>query len=285
MHLIRPLILVALVASAAPARAESQAVTVLQNDGFVPGGNAGFRIGKQAGETIAARLSTGGGPAGLIGVQVMFGGGTAGTSHPVTVKIWDDTAETIEPGPELFSMETSLISSGAIQMISLAGVGVPDRFRVGIVLHEDAFPTIAEDLDGTIDVDRNLTNLANVSTGGTEWGSSRNSGASGDWIIRAMVLLGGGGGGGGGGSGGGDGGACFGVVCPAGQFCSSTTQSCTFECVTEDDCGGAFCNGNGQCVGEGAGCCQTGAGGGAAAACLGLGVLAVLLPGLRRRRR
>jgi hypothetical protein len=95
----------------------------------------------------------------------------------------------------------------------------------------------------------------------------------------------GGGGGGGGGGDGGSGGACFGVVCPSGQFCNTTTRSCTFECITRDDCGGAFCNGNGQCVGEGAGCCQTGAGGGAAAACLGLGVLAIVLRGVRRRRR
>ncbi len=276
MRLIRPLIVVTLVAAVAPAGAESLPVSVVQNDGYL-GGPATFPTSFQTGDIIAVRLDV---PSfgSFLGVELLFGGTLAPGPHPVTIKVWDDTAGTLEPGPELLSTDESLVASESLQSLFLSSIGVPDRIRVGIVLRATSPPMIGHDTDGTIAADRNFTFRA-----GDGWRPPPAGGATGDWILRAMFVGGGGVGGGGGSDGGvGSGGACFGVDCPAGQFCDTAARSCTFECVSRADCGGALCNANGQCVGEGAGCCQAGGGRGGAAAGLALGVLAAVL---RRRRR
>jgi MYXO-CTERM domain-containing protein len=268
--------LVALVASPRAARAESAPIVIVRNDDH-NGGPAAFPTGFGPGDIIAARLDTGGSFGRLEDIRILFGGpGTFGL-HPVTIKIWEDSAETLEPGPELFSMDTSLLATDALQVIPVfAGMGLSNKFRVGIVLQESAPPMVGHDIDGTLLSDKNF-----VMRAGGVWQRSQQSGATGDWIIQAQIqpfnvpdpgpgpgpIT-----------------VCGGVSCPPGQFCDTQTRTCTFECVTEDDCGGAFCNRFGQCVGEGTGCCQTGDGGpaGYAAAGLGLGVLALLL---RRRRQ
>ncbi|HWO20664.1 MAG TPA: MYXO-CTERM sorting domain-containing protein [Kofleriaceae bacterium] len=271
--------LVALVAAPGAARAESPPTTVIRNDGH-NGGPAAFPTGFAAGDIIAARLDTGTDFAQLEDIQVLFGGpGTFGI-HPVTIKIWEDFAETVEPGPEIFSLDTSLVATDGLQVISVfTGMSLPSKFRVGFVLHESAPPMVGHDLDGTLASDENFVMRAGAGGG---WQRSQQAGASGDWIIQARIqafnLPGPGPGPGP------DPVSCGGVTCPPGQFCDRTASICTFECVTEDDCGGAFCNRFGQCVGEGSGCCQTGGGSSAgyAATGLGLGVLALLV---RRRRQ
>jgi hypothetical protein len=274
MRLVPLLVLAGLTGLSTPAGAESPPTTVLQNDSFTGGNSAGLVLSFDAGNIIASRFTAPGTGSALIQVIVAFGGGGGGPAQvPVTLKVWDDTAQTDAPGAELYSSPEMLMNPATpqLQFISLAGVGVPDRFRVGIVLSSAAPPMIGHDTDG-------ISNTANnfVFRTGTGWTKSQSNGIPGDWIIRANVF---GGSGGGGGTG-----ACFGVDCPAGQFCDDATQQCTFECRTDNDCGGALCNSNGQCVGEGGvGCCQagTGAGGQIAAGGLALGVLALLL---RRRR-
>jgi MYXO-CTERM domain-containing protein len=287
MQLARPLLLAALVAvasaalaaGAAPAHAESPSSVVIRNDSHI-GGAAVFPTGFAAGDIIAARLDLGSDFGELEGLELLFGGpGTFGL-HPVTIKIWDDTAETLEPGFELFHMDTTLLASETVQSIQLfTGTFLPRTFRVGIILHESTPPMLAQDNDGANNSDLNLMKR------GTGWQRAQLGGVTGDFILRARVRLFGPGPGPDPDPGPGPGGICSGgLPCPAGQFCEPETRSCTFECVTEDDCGGAFCNRFGQCVGEG-GCCQTGGGGGGgryAAIGLGLGVLALLL---RRRRR
>jgi len=273
MRLVRLIVIAGLLGLSTPAGAESAPSSIAQNDGFF-GGAVGIPAGLQAGDIVAARLSSFFGNGAIIEVMVVLGGGTGSGPLPITLKVWDDTAQTDEPGAELFSSQESLFSTTTpgFQSIFLAGVGVPTQFRVGIVLGADPPPTIAHDTDGTIAADNNFT--FHPATG---WRKSQADGVTGDWIIRA-TLAGGGGGGGSGGIG-----SCFGVDCPAGQFCDDALRTCTFECRTENDCGGAFCNRNGQCVGEGGvGCCQTGGGPGQAASVLALGVLALVL---RRRRR
>jgi MYXO-CTERM domain-containing protein len=125
------------------------------------------------------------------------------------------------------------------------------------------------------------------------WFRSSTLGLQGDWIIRAFVN----------GSGPGPtdagpdagpnvtpdapmtGNQCSGnAQCPQGQFCDLAQGACTFECRTDDDCGGGNCNSLGQCVGGGTssgGCCRADGGGGSTGALLGLGLLLVW----RRRRR
>lgn len=46
------------------------------------------------------------------------------------------------------------------------------------------------------------------------------------------------------------------TACPDGQFCDANV--CTFECRTNDDCGGDTCSPRGQCLAtDGGGCCNT----------------------------
>lgn len=285
MHLARYLTVAALaaaalavlVASPQAARAESPPSAVIRNDNH-NGGPAAFPTGFGPGDIIAARLDTGTDFAQLEDIQVLFGGpGTFGI-HPVTIKIWEDFAETVEPGAEIFSLDTSLLAADALQVISVfTGMSLPSKFRVGIVLAESAPPMIGHDLDSTLASDENFVMRAGAGGG---WQRSQQAGATGDWIIQARIQtfnlpmpgpgpspV-----------------TCGGVACPPGQFCDPMARICTFECATNDDCGGAFCNRFGQCVGEGSGCCQTGSGGSAgyAATSLGVGVLALLV---RRRRR
>ena len=283
MHLARPPLLAALVApavlvaAAALAHAETPPSLVVRNDSY-DGGPAVFPTGFAAGDIIAARIDTGSDLGQLESLELLFGGpGTLGL-HPVTIKVWGDFDETLEPGVELFSMDTAVLASDFVQSIPLFTETFRARtFRVGIVLHEGPPPMLAHDLDGTNNSDLNL-----MKRGAAGWQRAQLGGVTGDWILRARVRVIGPGGGGGGG-----GGICSGLPCPSGQFCDEATGSCTLECETEDDCGGAFCNRFGQCVGENAGCCQTGGGGraGHAAAGLGLGVLALLLRRRRARRR
>ncbi len=273
MRLIHLLIAAALVASAAPAHAESPPTKWFQNHND---GAPAFPAGFAAGDVIAARLDLH--TFGLLeAIEVLFGGTADPGMHPVTFKVWDDTAGTLEPGAELLSVDDELFSSSNLfQGPRLSGTPVPDRIRVGVVLRGMSTLTVGHDTDGTITPDHNFTFRA-----GDGWQPSQ---ATGDWILRALVLVGGGGGGGGGSPDGGvgsGGSSCFGVDCPRGQFCDQASRSCTFECQSRDDCGGALCNASGQCVGEGAGCCQTGGGRGGPAAGLALFVLALVL---RRRR-
>lgn len=259
---------------AGPARAESAPSQVVQNDGYFGGPEVAFPSGLKKGDAVAARLTGFGGNTAVIQVTVVFGGGgPASTQVPVTLKIWDDTSLTDAPGPELFSSSEVLVNTATptFQILPLAGVGVGERFRVGFVLGADAPPMVGHDADGNMQPGVNFTFRPT-----TGWSRSQADGVTGDWIIRATLASGGNGGGGSNG-----GGACFGVDCPAGQFCDTASRACTFECRTADDCGGAFCNSNGQCVGEGGGCCETGGGGAPAAGMLALGVLALVL---RRRR-
>jgi hypothetical protein len=277
---MRPVLLIALAALLASgvARAESPPFAVAQNDSFVTG-TPRFQGDFQAGDIIAARLTAPPGFGAVLDVGVSFGGDLNGQPVPVTIKIWDDTAETLEPGPELFQAEMTVFPDSQVQTVSLVGVGVPERFRVGLFLHQSTPPVVGQDTDGTIDADRNLVRRAPFG-----WQRSQASGATGDWIIRARLAGGGGTGSGGGSGGSGDPAFCFGQRCPTGQFCDDQSRSCTFECVTKDDCGGAFCNRFGQCVGENAGCCQTGARPAYESVLLALGVLGLLLV-LRRPRR
>ncbi|HWU89587.1 MAG TPA: hypothetical protein VN253_20135, partial [Kofleriaceae bacterium] len=198
MRLVASLLLAGLVTAPGAARGESPTPTIVQNDGFFSGQPVVFPSGLKAGDAVATRLVTPGfGGGAVIEVMVVFGGTASGTV-PVTLKIWDDSAQTDEPGMELLSRPELLVSTAAptLQRISLAGVEVPNRFRVGIVLGADALPTVGQDTDGTIAADNNFAFRP-----ATGWHKSAADGVTGDWIIRANLarVVGGGGSGSGGG--------------------------------------------------------------------------------------
>lgn len=157
---------------------------ILQLDGWSSGQVAVFQGGFENGETAAVRLApTGPCPCQVDEVRFLFGG--AGTTHDVTIRIWDDSALTDTPGAELHSVTIPVTGTNDfMQSVDLraAGVMVNGPFRVGLEFSHDGYPSVARDADNTIDFVSNFIRLA-----GGSWFQSWLLGLTGDWIIRAVV--------------------------------------------------------------------------------------------------
>lgn len=230
----------------------------LKNDGFVDGANVGFQQGFASGEMGASRFTPPMPGVLLQKVQFLFGGGTT-TPQDIKLHVWDDAAETTDPGAELFSGDYTLVpADDQLQEIDITaeGVTVTGTFRVGIEFTHVGLPSIARDDDTTIAVDKNFI----FAQGGLGWAPSADLGLTGDWVIRAIVEGEGGNGGSGPGStsttgsgpSGGGGfyyGECFGNDdCDVGTYCS-VIGACTFDCRNDTDCdAGDRCNSLGRCV-------------------------------------
>jgi len=223
----------------------------LKNDGFSSGGQGAFEGGFVTGEAAASRFVAP--SAGLYLQKVVFlcGGSTA--TKVVSVRVWDDTAGTDDPGTQLTVNQFQITGSDSgFQVADISGQNIvlPAQFRVGIEFTYDGLPSAARDNDGTIAADRNFIHAKS----GTSyvWIRSATAGLTGDWILRAQVsdtsspttdagvML----------DAATTGGACAGnAQCPTGQYCDLTAMTCTYDCRTEADCGGRTCNSLGQCVG------------------------------------
>ena len=291
----------AVIAAAWSTAAPAHAQLTLQNDGFTSG-TAGVQLGFVAGEIGASRFVAPSAGRTLQQVVLFFGGATS--TQTVTLLVWDDTAGSVAPGAVLYSGDFQVTGSDSnLSALDLTGMNVvvPAQFRVGIEFQHNGAPSIARDADG-------LTPNRNFLYGdiglGTNWYAAESALIPGDWIIRAIVSDGGTPGPDAGTTGpdagttgpdagttGPDAGTtgCNGnAECPVGQFCDTQVHSCTFECRTNDDCGGATCNSLGQCLaadGDSGGCCSTGTTttGGMLGA-LGLAGAVGLLVTRRRRR-
>jgi hypothetical protein len=169
-----------LMSPAITARAQD---TTLQNDGYASGQNAAFQSGFAAGEMGAVRLS----PVGTFSRQLkevlfLFGGAPGQTQ--IMLRIYDDSAETTNPGTELFS-HTYLInaSNSALQSIDLTAESlvINGPIRIGIEMVDGGLPSIARDDDGTINASLNFIYSQ------PSWVESNTYGVTGDWIIRAVV--------------------------------------------------------------------------------------------------
>lgn len=158
----------------------------VRNDGFDPGDSAAFQGGFGAGEIAAASLVTPCAPANLNAVRLLYGG--ADGTRTVTIVIYDDTAATTLPGAPLDAVDVQLTrNDSTLADIDLAdrSIALPARFRVGIQFKDDALPSIARDLDGTIDDAKNFVRLNDGGSG--QWVRSDDIGIHTDWIIRAVV--------------------------------------------------------------------------------------------------
>jgi hypothetical protein len=153
---------------------------LLANDGWVSGEPAFFQAGFEPGETAAVRLVPEGPcPCPITKVRFLFGG-DAGT-HDVTLRIWDDSALTDDPGSELYATTLQLTGSDEFMQevdIGVAGVEVSGPFRVGLEFTHMGLPSIARDDDG-ITADVNF-----IESSG--WVETSTTGLMGDWIIRAV---------------------------------------------------------------------------------------------------
>lgn len=266
-----------------PAVAEAQ--VELKNDGFQNGEQGAFQAGFVTGEAGASRFVAPEAGRVLQKVVFLFGGDT--TSQNVTLRVWDDTAGTDVPGPQLYSGGFQVTGNdSAFQSgdMSAMNVVLPVQFRVGVQFQHSGLPSIARDGDGTIAADRNFL-LADVGGGNFQWFRSMTLGVTGDWVIRAEISATRG-------SSSTDAGVtadasieggapCNGnAQCETGLYCDLDLRTCTFDCRTPDDCGGNVCNSLGQCVGfdgDGGSCgCRGSDGRGGLGLVLGLGLFLVV---------
>jgi len=164
--------------------AHAASAVELANDGYVENGSAAFQAGFVGGEIGAVRLVPDQGPVTVERVRLLFGGDAV--SRDVVLHIWDDSAEALEPGAELYSGIHSVTGfDTALQEINLSGesIVVTGPFRVGIEFVAAGLPSIARDDDGTIDASRNF-----VFVSGPGWTGAQSAGLVGDWVIRAVVV-------------------------------------------------------------------------------------------------
>ena len=164
--------------------AQAASAVELANDGYVDGGSAAFQVSFFGGEIAAVRLVPAQGPVTVERVRFLFGG--AAVARDVVLHIWDDSAETLTPGAELYSGVHSVIGfDTGLQEINLSGqsIVVPGPFRVGIEFVAAGLPSIARDDDGTVDASRNF-----VFVSGPGWIGAQSAGLAGDWVIRAVVV-------------------------------------------------------------------------------------------------
>ncbi len=156
---------------------------MLANDGWVNGQVAAFQAGFAAGETAAVRFVPNDPcPCTLDQIRLLFGG--ASDTESVILRVWDDTALTDAPGPELYSDTITLTGSDDFMQeldLTAAGVTVNGPFRVGLEFQHAGLPSVARDVDG-ISADRNF-----LEANGGGWVESSALGVTGDWILRAAV--------------------------------------------------------------------------------------------------
>jgi hypothetical protein len=154
----------------------------LSNDGWQSGDAAVFQADLSAGDIAAVRLvPTGPCPCPISSARLLFGGATS--TAMVTLHVWDDSAGTLAPGPELFSGDFALTGSDdALQEIDLRGAGlvIDGPVRVGIEAGQSGLPALARDADG-VTVERNF-----VAPGGSGWSESSALGIPGDFVLRLV---------------------------------------------------------------------------------------------------
>ncbi|WP_326523909.1 hypothetical protein [Sphingomonas sp.] len=281
---------------------QAHAQVELKNDSFTDGQMVAVQGGFVPGEMAAARYQVTS-PRQLLAVRTVFANVSAGgAAVDVTLHVWTDDGVSLAPGTELFSGDFTLTPSQTqMQELSVAAdnITVSGWFRIGIEVHHTGQPSVTNDVGGFSNVNASLLRESTLG-----WRTASFFGVSGDWILRAVVSDAGGTPDAGttgpdagttgpdagtAGPDAGTGGTCNGnAECPVGQFCDTQVHSCTFECRTNDDCGGATCNSLGQCLaadGDSGGCCSTGTTttGGMLGA-LGLAGAVGLLVTRRRRR-
>ncbi len=158
-------------------------VNELKNDSWSPTLVAHFQDGFVAGETAAVRMTpVGPCPCSVDGVSVLIGG--APGFADIGLRIWDDSAETDQPGALLYSYDYQLDAANAtLNIIPLSQelISVTGPFRLGFEMLNAGVPSVARDDDG-------ITPGVNfIDEDPRGWLESSTLGLTGDWITRAVV--------------------------------------------------------------------------------------------------
>lgn len=152
----------------------------LSNDGWQPGSSSAFQAAFVPGEIAAARFVPQGCPCDVENVLVLFGGSPG--NQDVTLRVWDDTAGTTDPGAEIYSGVFNLVANdNDLTFIDLSGEGISvgGTFRVGLEFSAAGLPSIARDDDGTLTPNRNFARISP-----STWFETSSLGITGDWILR-----------------------------------------------------------------------------------------------------
>lgn len=165
------------------------AVRQLYNDAYESGDEANYQAGFVASEIMAASFSVDPEeyPFDLLSVQVLVGDGTPGGTTPGTfiLHIWEDTGGEA-PGAELVDPFSVPVTSGVMNDISLAGLGVPSitggAVRIGLEFIQNPPPSFFTDADNFIT--QYVNTLYSVDFG---WHYAEFYGLTGDWILRVTV--------------------------------------------------------------------------------------------------
>ncbi|NNF61599.1 MAG: hypothetical protein HKN06_09770 [Gammaproteobacteria bacterium] len=160
----------------------------LQNDGFADGAPVNFQAGFIAGEIAAARFEPKiACPCVLSSITLLFGG--AAVSREMGISVWDDAGGGSEPGSLLFTGDVTLTGSNVfLQQIdlTLTPIIINGPFRVGLQFGHNGLPSIATDLDGTINAGANYI-LADIGAGLLFWFPASQLGVGGDFVMRATI--------------------------------------------------------------------------------------------------
>ena len=179
-------ILTAILLGAALSQSALAIEETLVNDGFVDGAPVNFQAGFIAGEMAAARFEPQiPCPCVVTRIEMLFGGSTG--TRDMGILVWDDAGGASIPGTLLYSGDVTLTGSNFfLQQIdlTLTPIVVEGPFRVGLEFRHSGLPSVATDLDGTIDAGANFI-LADV--GVLLWFPSATLGVGGDFIIRATI--------------------------------------------------------------------------------------------------
>lgn len=171
---IAPVVGLGLVLAAGQAIAESPPITHVQH--FTTVGAENYTASTAAEDTTAAvRFDLGDGSS-IYYLDFWFG--PSGNQRDVTLTIWDDTAETLEPGTML-AQESIIVAPGdSIQQHSVFVSSLTQKIRVGITSPDVGPPSVGLDLDGISAPDLNF-----IQVGGGSWQTAADAGLTGDWVI------------------------------------------------------------------------------------------------------
>ena len=159
---------------------------LLQNDGYVDGGNRTFYGADQAGDETAVTLGPVSNNFQVTQVHFMWGGtGNNPVASDIVLKIYEDNGA-INPGNLVFSQTFQVLSSlTAIHNLDISSHNVKldggKRIRVSIESPHASLPGPAEESDGFYDNTKNW-----IKESGS-WKSNDGLGLDGNWVIRAQV--------------------------------------------------------------------------------------------------
>jgi len=172
----------------ATAWAEAQSLTILQNDNYTSGAfTCNSSLGQE--ETLAARFTASPAdyPYTIDRIQVL---GCSSTEGFFTVEIWQDDADTLSPGPSIWTTGTAWALPAGVtfhEIILSAEASPPPLITSGTVrvaLIDVLLGGFGFGVDSAVTPHRNFVRRSPTFA----WEYAESSSVSGDWILRLAIF-------------------------------------------------------------------------------------------------